>query len=199
MERKQRIDLRGRYYNIKELEQYRNEIAREANRRLRELEQAGYKQYGYKRALSNIQMLSGKKRKRRFERSKSGYTKSTLEDLRREIEMIESFLDYKTGTVEGAREYEEKVVSSFRDKGLTVRDSSAFFGFLSSQLYKDLSNRKIASEILQEYFDRMSDEGFSTSYINRQLKKYEKGNKSVKDLYEDAGLDFIKVDKSPFN
>lgn len=196
--RKQRIDLRGKYYTIKELENYRNQLASQANKNLLELERAGYKQYAYSRAVQNIRLIEGGK-KRRFKKKKSGYTRENLESLRTEIEAIEAFLDYKTGTVEGAREYEEKVTSAFRKKGYSLRNSKDFFSFLSSRLYDDLANRKIDSEILQEYYDRMTDEGYSDKQIRRKLQQYEKGNKSVKDLYEDAGLEFIKVSDSPFN
>lgn len=192
----QRIDLRGKYYNLTELTQLRNELAKEVNKNLLALERAKKTQYAYNRAIRNIQDVRGGK-KRRYETNKT-YTSGELPLLKLEIDEMQQFLDYKTSTVEGATQYEENAVRAMRERGLKVSDPTEFFNFLSSEIYSYLASRKIDSEILQDFWDRAHEEGLSPHELNKLLDQYKKGTVSVKDMYEKAGIDFLKNDRGKY-
>ena len=188
---RKRIDLRGRYYSIQELTKLRNDLAKEVNRNLRELEKAKKTKYAYRTAIANIRQIRGG-RYRRYEERKKGYTKDDLPRLKLEIDELETYLSYKTGSLEGYMDYEENVLERFRERGLKVSNPQSFFDFLSSETYRNLANRKIDSGVLQEFYDRALSKKMSITELNQLLDEYEKGEKSVKELYKEAGMRFLK-------
>lgn len=193
---RKRIDLRGKYYAIKDLMAYRNELAKEVNKNLRALEKAKKTQYAYRTAIRNIRQIRGGK-KRRYEERKA-FTKDQLPLLKLEIDELETYLEYKTATLEGTLKYEGQALSVIRERGLKVSDPQAFFDFLSSEIYNTLANRKIDSEILQDFWDRAHEEGLSTRQLSQILDKYQKGQVSVRDMYEKAGIDFLKNERGKY-
>lgn len=185
------MTLKTDFQHIDDLMIERNKLAREANKRLYALEKAGYKNYVYKYTVTTIREIRGGKR-RRFE-AKKKYDKSfqSAVSLRSEIMIIQHFLDSKTSTVEGASAYEERVVESFKTRGLKVSNVKSFFNFLSSELYKSLANSKMDSEVLQDFFDKAVEKNLRPVDIYNKLRQYEKGDIGVKDLYKKSGLSFI--------
>lgn len=184
MVRQKRIDLRGKFYNITELQDYRNMLAKEANVQLRALEKAGKTQYAYRTAKRNIKAVRGSGRYRRYEEKKDGYDRDSLPQLRWEIEELEHFLDSKTSTVQGSLDYEERMLNQARERGLKVKNAQEFWNFLSSETYKNLANKKIDSAMLQEFWDRASNRGYGTKRLYDALKEYQKGEVSLKELFQ---------------
>lgn len=185
-----RFDIRGKGYTFADLQRIRDEMAEKVNRRLYDLERAGYKDYAYRVAVANIRRSRGGRR-RRYEKKKK-YARSELNQLRMELDELQMFLGYKTSSVEGAMEYENKVVNAFEARGIHIDDRQDFWNFLSSSLYNELANKLLPSEILQDFYTKTRAEGYKNQEVRRLLREFRRSSKGVKELYAEAGLPMFK-------
>lgn len=179
------IDLRGRFYAIEELESLRRKFAKRANQRLLRLERAGLDYYAYDRAQLYLNRTRGTNR---FSESKN--YKGSKQALLRELDALTTFLGSKTSTVAGQRQIEREKIRMFEQKGYHVGDNSRqFFNFLSSSAYKQLSNSKIPSEMLIEFYTKAIDAGKSLGQIYTELDKFARGAVSgVDTLFNNFGI-----------
>lgn len=161
-------------------------MARRANARLRRLEKAGRAFWAYDSATVYTQKAYGKNRFPQSPRSMSERAQ------RRNLREIQKFLGLRTSTVSGSRSVENQIIDTFRSgkHDFEIVDRREFFNFLSSSIFKDISNRTMDSERLIEFYDRMSSEqGKSIDDIKDSLKEWkESESEGVEDLYNKYGM-----------
>lgn len=181
-----KIDLRrASSYDLKELNELRRKLAKRANQRLRELERAGYTDsYVYATTMRSYLQPS---ERRRFDESKKVkdifYTKTELEELH-------WFLESKTSTVGGVRDFERKTKEQF--KKFKTSSSDDFWLFLSSETFKHLS-KFYSSEELIEFYDYSRENTISHNDIIKALEDFERKKiDGWDDLYNRVGLSFFE-------
>lgn len=161
-------------------------LARRANARLRRLENAGRAFWAYDSATVYTQKAYGKNR---FPQSPRGMSERAQ---RRNLREIQKFLGLRTSTVSGSRSVENQIIDTFRSgkHDFEIVDRREFFNFLSSSIFKDISNRAMDSERLIEFYDRMSSEqGKSIDEIKDALKEWQESeSEGVEDLYNKYGM-----------
>ena len=114
--------------------------------------------------------------------------------LKQEILELERFLNSVTSTLTGYKELEKQRVRVFRDYGLEVKDTQEFFDFLNSEIYKQLANKSISSDILQEFYDTVkSKKDAKKEEIQKALEKFRGGNiDTIDELYKEFDLTFME-------
>lgn len=161
-------------------------LARRANARLRRLEKAGRAFWAYDSATVYTQKAYGKNR---FPQSPRNMSERAQ---RRNLREIQKFLGLRTSTVSGSRAVEKQIVDTFRSgkHNFQIADKRDFFNFLSSSVFKDISNRTMDSERLIEFYDRMSSEqGADLDTITDALEEWQKSaSEGVEDLYNKYGM-----------
>lgn len=144
------------------------ELATKANRRMTNLEKAGYTRWAYNRAITHIESIDGRGA-RRFNRNLTD-----IVDLQMNIMEMSKFINSDTSTVPGNRAIDISTINSFRDKGVKIAkvDIDAFFDILKSDAWEDLKKYQVSSGVLIEDMVRLSQEN-KVSW-ERVLEEYEK-------------------------
>lgn len=170
--------------SLTRLNSIRLRYARIANERLRNLEKAERDFWAYDVAVDYTQKAYGKNR---FNQSKQW--KGTVEGLIGEIQELSKFLNMKTSTVRGHHSVDRKIIKTFRGEkhGLKLNEPKVFFDFLNSAQYKNLANKGITSEQLQEFFDRSTDDNYEIDEIYGLLEEFEKTEMTVEELFNRHG------------
>ena len=183
------IDLRRNDIDIDKVRTIRRKLAKRANQRLRVLEKNKLTKNAYRVAMRYTQQTRGKDR---FSEAKM--VKADLKYLRQEILELERFLNSVTSTLSGYKELEKQRLKVFRDFGLEVKDTHEFFDFLNSEIYKQLANKAISSDILQEFYDTVkSKKEAKREEIQKALEKFREGNiDTIDELYEEFDLTFME-------
>lgn len=134
---------------LAELGKLAGKLGRQANQRMRRLEQAGKTGDAYKRILED---LDGKKR---FSQAKTG----SAEGLRRNIEKALSALRRKESTIAGIKEVDRKTVESvfetldkMPEGGLTDQQINDFNRFLENKAWPSIK-RVFGSDALKQIAD----------------------------------------------
>lgn len=184
-----RIDLRRKDVDIEEVRSIRRNLAKRANQRLRVLEKNKLTKNAYRVATRYTQQTRGKDR---FSEAKM--VKADMRYLKQEILELERFLNSVTSTLTGYKKLEQQRLKVFRDYGLKVKDTQEFFDFLDSEIYKQLANKAISSDILQEFYDTVkSKKDAKKEEIQKALEKFREGNiDTIDELYEEFDLTFME-------
>ena len=184
-----RIDLRRKDVDIEEVRSIRRKLAKRANQRLRVLEKNKLTKNAYRVATRYTQQTRGKDR---FSEAKM--VKADMGYLKQEILELERFLNSVTSTLTGYKKLEQQRLKVFRDYGLKVKDTQEFFDFLDSEIYKQLANKAISSDILQEFYDTVkSKKDAKKEEIQKALEKFREGNiDTIDELYEEFDLTFME-------
>lgn len=185
-----RIDLRRKDVDIEEVRSIRRKLAKRANQRLRVLEENKLTKNAYRVATRYTQQTRGKDR---FSEAKK-MVKADMGYLKQEILELERFLNSVTSTLTGYKKLEQQRLKVFRDYGLKVKDTQEFFDFLDSEIYKQLANKAISSDILQEFYDTAkSKKDAKKEEIQKALEKFREGNiDTIDELYEEFDLTFME-------
>lgn len=170
--------------SLARLNSIRLRYARVANERLRNLEKAGRDFWAYDVAVDYTQKAYGRNR---FNQSQQW--KGTVKGLVSEIQELSKFLNMETSTVRGQHAVDRRIIKTFRDEkhGLKLNDPRVFFDFLNSAQYKNLANKGITSEQLQEFFDRSTDDNYELDEIYDLLDEFEKTEMTVEELFNRHG------------
>lgn len=184
-----RIDLRRKDIDIEAVRSIRRKLAKRANQRLRVLEKNKLTKNAYRVATYYTQQTRGKDR---FSEGKM--VKADMRYLKQEILELERFLNSVTSTLTGYKKLEQQRLKVFRDYGLEVKDTQEFFDFLNSEIYKQLANKAISSDILQEFYDTVkSKKDAKKEEIQKALEKFREGNiDTIDELYEEFDLTFME-------
>lgn len=184
-----RIDLRRKDVDIEEVRSIRRKLAKRANQRLRVLEKNKLTKNAYRVATRYTQQTRGKDR---FSEAKM--VKADMGYLKQEILELERFLNSVTSTLTGYKKLKQQRLKVFRDYGLKVKDTQEFFDFLDSEIYKQLANKAISSDILQEFYDTAkSKKDAKKEEIQKALEKFREGNiDTIDELYEEFDLTFME-------
>ena len=168
--------------SLSRLNSIRLRYARIANERLRRLEKAGRAFWAYDVAVNYTQKAYGKNRFNQARR-----WKGSMEGIINEIEKLSQFLNMETSTLRGQRAVDKRIAKTFKQKGLKMNDPKAFFNFLNSAQYKNLANKGITSEQLQEFFDRSVDDQYELSEIYNAFEEFENSDMTVEELFNRHG------------
>ena len=170
-----------------ELAKIRRTLAKRANQRLVRLERAtsfvtgeSYASYG---AASYAYDYLEKIGKKRFNENLS-YT-DNFTTLRREILILQKFLNAPSSTVEGQRKIEEYRIKTFEKKKIKFASNKEFYDFLNSADYGDIT-KQFDSDKIVEYYDlarkSMSDKEVKDILSKAVEDMRNKENYSLKDL-----------------
>lgn len=184
-----RLDLRGRFYSVDELQKIRRHYAHIANQRLSALEKADMAVYAYDVATHYTRMTRGSKR---FSESKKFSEDPTV--LKREIDALTTFLSSRTSTISGQKAVNRQKMQSFERKfGASIDDKREFWNFLSSETFQALRRaRRGDSDFYVEFYLRSKEKGLSSKQIDDLLEEYRKGEISgIDELFEEANLNFM--------
>lgn len=184
-----RIDLRRKDIDIEAVRSIRRKLAKRANQRLRVLEKNKLTKNAYRVAAHYTQQTRGKDR---FSEAKM--VKADMRYLKQEILELERFLNSTTSTLSGYKKLKQQRLKVFREYGLEVKDEQEFFDFLNSEIYKQLANKAISSDILQEFYDTVkSKKDAKKEEIQKALEKFREGNiDTIEELYEEFDLTFME-------
>lgn len=194
-------------YSIDELQRMRRALAKRANQRIVRLERGESKVTGEKwntfgAVLEAYDYLNRQKEGRtRFRESKNAMT--DVQNLKREITVLQGFLGRKTSLVSGMKEIEQKRISTFEsgkwgmkwkkkgilNKPLHFSSNKEFYDFLNSETFTGLVSTGFTSEQIVELYDsarvRIGEESddIVADAMSAALEEYRnKGNASLKDL-----------------
>lgn len=187
--REYRLDLRGRFYSVDELQKIRRHYAHIANERLRALENADMAVYAYDVATHYTRMTRGS---RRFSESKKFSEDPAV--LKREIDALTTFLTSRTSTISGQKAVNRQKMQTFERKfGANIDGKREFWNFLSSATFQALRRaRRGDSDFYIEFYLRSKEKGLSNEQIDELLDEYRKGEISgIDELFEEANLNFL--------
>ena len=187
--REYRLDLRGRFYSVDELQKIRRHYAHIANERLRALEKADMAVYAYDVATHYTRMTRGS---RRFSESKKFSEDPAV--LKREIDALTTFLTSRTSTISGQKAVNRQKMQTFERKfGANIDGKREFWNFLSSATFQALRRaRRGDSDFYIEFYLRSKETGLSNEQIDELLDEYRKGEISgIDELFEEANLNFL--------
>lgn len=171
------VEMRENAYN--ELIARNKALAAIANRRLTNLEKAGFTRWAYNRAMTHIQSIDGEGAKR-FNKNLTGVV-----DLQLNIMEMSKFINSSSSTVAGNRAIDKDIISAFRDKGLDVdgqtkyikirnADIDAFIDIIKSDAWEELKKCHVASGQLIDDMVRLSNLTENKVSWKQVLDEYEK-------------------------
>lgn len=198
---------RGRY-SVPELQKIRRTLAKRANQRMVRLERARgitgekFSEFG---AITDAYeyLRTQKKGSKRFQESAKAIT--DINDLRREITILQGFLGRKTSLVSGIRQIENKRTQTFASgkwgtgykwtgqekRQLLFSTTKEFYDFLNSQTFKDLISRGFTSEQVIEIYDSAREKREHEEImqeLEKAVREYkEKQNATLQDLIKRTG------------
>lgn len=140
------------------------ELVTKSNRRLTNLEKAGFgNRWAYNRAIAHIESIDGKGAKR-FNKNLTN-----IVDLQMNIMEMSKFLKAKSSTVAGNRAIDKEIVSAFREKSIIVngkpvhmkiknKDIDAFIDIIKSDAWEELKKIQVSSRELVDDMVRLSQD-----------------------------------------
>lgn len=170
-----------------ELDALYKQMARRANQRLRSLEKADRAFWAYDKATLYTQRAYGKSR---FPTTPG---KMTDKGLVRSLEELQVFLNSQTSTVRGSRQVDKRIVDTFSRRGIKIENKKEFFNFLDSSQFRSLSNKKIDSDRLIEFYTRSKEKGDSDEEITELLEDFRQGQiDGIDELFEKQGFSLLE-------
>lgn len=156
----------------------RQQLARKANRRLRQLESDGYDRWAYSRALEYIEQTLGKGRKR-FSESEGKRVNRTR--AASDIRNIEAFLNSESSTVKGQEEIinrrEWTLMKRYTGIDMTTEEGrNDFYDFVDSLDFTSLDSvfKGMSDPIVQLYSDAY-DNKKAMQTLKRSIKDFQSG------------------------
>lgn len=185
------IDVRRGGYTLEELDRMRRKLAKRANTRLLALERAGRDYWAYDIAQ---QYLNARNRRRFSERAFKGSERNAV----RELEEIISFLNSASSTITGSKAIENKIKSTFAEKGVNVSDlgSRDFFDFLDWYNSDKRGRSKIQSAIAIDFYNKAIQQGKSLEDVETAIEQFKQGRTSLRDIYSANGIRYNAADIS---
>ena len=154
-------------------------LAGVANRRLTNLEKAGFERWAYDRAITHIESIDGK--------GASRFNKNLTDivDLQLNIQEMSKFLNSKSSTVAGNRDIDKEIINAFRNKSLNIGedvkflkikkvDVNAFIDIIKSDAWEELKKYHVSSEALIDDMIRLSNLTENKVSWEQVLTEYEK-------------------------
>lgn len=154
-------------------------LAGVANRRLTNLEKAGFERWAYDRAITHIESIDGK--------GASRFNKNLTDivDLQLNIQEMSKFLNSKSSTVAGNRDIDKEIINAFRNKSLNLGedvkflkikkvDVNAFIDIIKSDAWEELKKYHVSSEALIDDMIRLSNLTENKVSWEQVLTEYEK-------------------------
>ena len=154
-------------------------LAGVANRRMTNLEKAGFERWAYDRAITHIESIDGKGAKR-FNKNLTDVV-----DLQLNIQEMSKFLNSKSSTVGGNRDIDKEIINAFRSKSLNLGedvkflkirnvDVNAFIDIIKSDAWEELKKYHVSSEALIDDMIRLSNLTENKVSWEQVLNEYEK-------------------------
>ena len=154
-------------------------LAGVANRRLTNLEKAGFERWAYDRAITHIESIDGK--------GASRFNKNLTDivDLQLNIQEMSKFLNTTSSTVAGNRDIDKEIINAFRNKSLNIGedvkflkikkvDVNAFIDIIKSDAWEELKKYHVSSEALIDDMIRLSNLTENKVSWEQVLTEYEK-------------------------
>lgn len=198
----QDVDVyRSNTLSVTDLQTMRRTLAKRANQRMVRLERGKSLVTGESfnfGAIENARAYLGKRK--RF--SEKLELTTDLNQLRKEITVLQSFLNAKSSTIQGMREIERRRIKTFetgewgqkwkqqgiRQKPIRFASTKEFYDFLNSGTFKNLIDAGFDSDqIVTMYQEAQTTAHLSDEEVRNQLEKAveeyrAKGNANLKDL-----------------
>ena len=180
-------DVFRRSYSRNELEKRRRRLAKVANSRILKLIRG--KSYitgeSFIKAPQFVTVLSylNTQSRQRFSEVQSPKNMSDFE-LKREITVLEDFLQMQSSTVGGYRVIEDKRINSFIMKGVPeeIATNPEFWRFLSSETFRQLELTTMTSEDIIDYF---GDDNDSKLTLEEIISTFEQHLQTPNATYQD--------------
>lgn len=156
---------RGDEAALKSLAKENDILAQETNKRMKELEEAGFDYYSYN-TVANF-AYSEYDHGKRLLTSKSKYLHGDPYAQYKQVKIAKAFLNTRTSTVEGQREILEERIQTWRERGLfgsywrngklvikkgDPDQAAKFFRFLSNQEFEDLNEYGDSSVVVEALY-----------------------------------------------
>lgn len=166
------MDVYRESRSVEEFQQIRRALAKQANQRMVRLERGRSKITGESFAefgaiIDAKDYLERQGRRRFAEQLK--FT-NDVQQLRREITILQGFLSRKSSTVKGMNEIERKRLRAFEEKGLIFANTKEFFDFLNSQTFNSLVASGFSSETIIEAWDNARERGDANKVLTNMEK-----------------------------
>ena len=185
---------------LPDLAEMRARLAKNANQRLRELEDAGLDFYAYDIVADYLRTHRPEADKVRFSQSKNYLSgKESEAALKAEISKLQAFLTSESSTVSGQKRIEARRIETFGNwkpkdvqanyKGLDMSkqaQTKQFYRFLNSQTFKNLRKVFSSEQIFRAYKEGSVDGSRNQRKIQKAMKDYIESSevKSIKGLFE---------------
>ena len=173
-------------------------LAGVANRRLTNLEKAGFERWAYDRAITHIESIDGK--------GASRFNKNLTDivDLQLNIQEMSKFLNSKSSTVAGNRDIDKEIINAFRNKSLNLGenvkflkirnvDVNAFIDIIKSDAWEELKKYHVSSEALIDDMIRLSnltENKVTWEQVLAEYKKVTSGDITYDVALENLGVPF---------
>lgn len=173
---------------MKKLEEINQVLAKESNKRLAQLEKAGYKQYAYDLAVSYT--------KTAYETDRfKGEDFTDPNDIRRQIAQMQTFLEKRTSFVVGQKEVEKLRLDKFEARFAKIypgqkisrRKLNKFLQFLGDRTVRDFiaENTYESGERLDMLFGK-----YMNSKLDDIKEQFENWNKTEHGIQDGKLLDY---------
>ena len=192
---------------LPDLNKMRARLAKNANKRLRELEDAGLDFYAYDIVADYLRTHRPETDKVRFSENPkylevTANNKDNLAALKTEITKLQAFLTSESSTVQGQKRIEARRIETFGNwkpkgsranyKGIDLgkqAQTKQFYRFLNSETFKKLRQTFSSEQIFTAYKNGSRDGSKAQRKIQKAMKDYAQSSekKSVKGLYESVG------------
>ena len=188
---------------LPDLNEMRARLAKNANQRLRELENAGLDFYAYDKVAEYLRVHRPESEAVRFSQSVNYLSgKKNEAALKREISKLQDFLTSESSTVAGQKAIEARRIQTFSNwrpsgakakyKGIDMSKQAKtkqFYRFLNSETFKKLRQTFSSEQIFRAYRDGTVDGSQNQRKIQKAFKDYADNSekKSIKGLYESVG------------
>lgn len=185
---------------LPDLAEMRARLAKNANQRLRELEDADLDFYAYDIVADYLRTHRPEADKVRFSQSKNYLSGEESESaLKAEISKLQAFLTSESSTVAGQKRIEARRIETFGNwkpkdvqsnyKGLDMSkqaQTKQFYRFLNSQTFKNLRKVFSSEQIFRAYKEGSVDGSRNQRKIQKAMKDYIESSevKSIKGLFE---------------
>ena len=191
------LDVWRNSYSLDDLKAVRRQLAKAANQRMLRLERSKSDITGESFAFGAYDIAKDyldAKGRNRFRESKN-VANMDLWELKREINVLQGFINSKSSRVGGMKEIERQRVSAFESKGIKFADTKEFYDFLNSNSFMYLTgNQKkkdgsygptvIDSNTIIDMYNTYREKGLTPEQLQQALDdfRHAKGRKSQKRL-----------------
>lgn len=181
-----------------ELEKVRMTLAKRANQRLVRLERSqsgvtgeSYSEYGAAQLAYEYLRTTNKSGKLRYR--ESPMTDGDINQIRRDIVSMQTFLASQSSTVQGQKAIERKRIETFEKKGIRFANNKEFYDFLNSETFKSMKASGYSSEQIVEIYDMAREKGDNAEVVkqfNTALRAFRKGriDNNFKNLTQIMGV-----------